>query len=149
HRSYFRCTHKYDQGCKATKQVQKMDDGSGNYKITYMASHTCGLAAPIATVVAADPPLSASNSYNICFSNSGNDQRGDSTADCFVWPEGDDSVKGETTSEVTDGTDILWSEFKDFGDLQEMPTTNQYCFSMGDDADSHVFGMDFYGDFTL
>ncbi|KAE8684419.1 Detected protein of confused Function [Hibiscus syriacus] len=40
-RGYFRCTRKYDQGCKATKQVQRMDDGSQMYQITYMGTHTC------------------------------------------------------------------------------------------------------------
>ncbi|KAL4280511.1 hypothetical protein GQ457_03G028910 [Hibiscus cannabinus] len=40
-RGYFRCTRKYDQGCKATKQVQRMDDGSQMYQITYIGTHTC------------------------------------------------------------------------------------------------------------
>ncbi|KAE8706459.1 WRKY DNA-binding protein 70, putative isoform 2 [Hibiscus syriacus] len=40
-RSYFRCTRKYDQGCQATKQVQRMEDGSQMYRTTYIGSHTC------------------------------------------------------------------------------------------------------------
>ncbi|KAI6676051.1 hypothetical protein NL676_036847 [Syzygium grande] len=40
-RCYFRCTHKHDQGCKATKQVQKMEDNPKLYQITYIGSHTC------------------------------------------------------------------------------------------------------------
>ncbi|XP_058110666.1 WRKY DNA-binding transcription factor 70-like [Magnolia sinica] len=41
-RSYFRCTHKNDQGCQATKQVQQTeDDGPSMYRITYMGHHTC------------------------------------------------------------------------------------------------------------
>ncbi|KAK8643208.1 hypothetical protein V6N13_012514 [Hibiscus sabdariffa] len=40
-RSYFRCTRKYDQGCRATKQVQRTDDGSQTYQITYIGTHTC------------------------------------------------------------------------------------------------------------
>nr|URH10298.1 WRKY55 [Phoebe bournei] len=40
-RSYFRCTHRNDQGCQATKQVQKMEEDPPNYLITYMGHHTC------------------------------------------------------------------------------------------------------------
>ncbi|RWR79059.1 putative WRKY transcription factor 70 [Cinnamomum micranthum f. kanehirae] len=40
-RSYFRCTHRNDQGCQATKQVQKMEEDPSNYLITYMGHHTC------------------------------------------------------------------------------------------------------------
>jgi hypothetical protein len=40
-RNYFRCTKKYDQCCKATKHVQKMEDGSQMYHITYFGTHTC------------------------------------------------------------------------------------------------------------
>ncbi|KAJ4840950.1 hypothetical protein Tsubulata_026932 [Turnera subulata] len=40
-RSYYRCTRKYDQGCKATKQVQKMEENPEMYHTTYIGNHTC------------------------------------------------------------------------------------------------------------
>lgn len=40
-RCYFRCTHKPLQGCKAQKQVQKLEDGSNLFHITYFGYHTC------------------------------------------------------------------------------------------------------------
>nr|GEU81082.1 probable WRKY transcription factor 70 [Tanacetum cinerariifolium] len=40
-RNYYRCTHKIEQGCQATKQVQKTDDVPPKYKITYNGHHTC------------------------------------------------------------------------------------------------------------
>ncbi|KAH0457285.1 hypothetical protein IEQ34_013709 [Dendrobium chrysotoxum] len=40
-RSYFRCTHKFDQGCKASKQVQRSEDDPSLYVITYFGEHTC------------------------------------------------------------------------------------------------------------
>lgn len=40
-RSYFRCTHRNDQGCQATKQVQRIEDDPSNFLITYMGHHTC------------------------------------------------------------------------------------------------------------
>ena len=40
-RNYFRCTHKIDQGCQATKQVQKIEDDPPKYRTTYYGRHTC------------------------------------------------------------------------------------------------------------
>ncbi|XP_042488849.1 WRKY DNA-binding transcription factor 70-like isoform X1 [Macadamia integrifolia] len=40
-RSYFRCTHKHDQGCLATKQIQKTEDETPMYRTTYIGHHTC------------------------------------------------------------------------------------------------------------
>ncbi|XP_047975992.1 WRKY DNA-binding transcription factor 70-like [Salvia hispanica] len=40
-RSYFRCTHKFDQGCQASKQVQQIQDDPPLYRTTYNGQHTC------------------------------------------------------------------------------------------------------------
>ncbi|MCL7051814.1 hypothetical protein MKW94_015254 [Papaver nudicaule] len=41
-RSYFRCTHKTDQGCQATKQVQRTEgEEPAKYQVTYIGQHTC------------------------------------------------------------------------------------------------------------
>ncbi|CAM8966799.1 unnamed protein product [Rhodiola kirilowii] len=40
-RSYFRCTHKKDQGCLATKQVQQTQTEPPMYTVTYDGHHTC------------------------------------------------------------------------------------------------------------
>ncbi|KAL3521322.1 hypothetical protein ACH5RR_019471 [Cinchona calisaya] len=40
-RCYFRCTHKLDQGCKATKQVQMIKEDPLTYQTTYFGNHTC------------------------------------------------------------------------------------------------------------
>ncbi|KAJ3676501.1 hypothetical protein LUZ60_003913 [Juncus effusus] len=40
-RSYFRCTHKFDQGCQALKQVQKSDEDPNIFITTYTGNHTC------------------------------------------------------------------------------------------------------------
>ncbi|XP_073289185.1 WRKY DNA-binding transcription factor 70-like [Primulina huaijiensis] len=46
-RNYYRCTHKFDQGCQATKQVQKIqDDPFPLFKTTYLAHHTCSFNSP-------------------------------------------------------------------------------------------------------
>ncbi|KAJ4832558.1 hypothetical protein Tsubulata_000129 [Turnera subulata] len=38
-RNYYRCTHKFDQGCQATKQVQQVEEEL--YSTTYCGHHTC------------------------------------------------------------------------------------------------------------
>ncbi|XP_061347373.1 probable WRKY transcription factor 67 [Gastrolobium bilobum] len=40
-RHYYRCTHKFDQGCQATKQVQQVQEEPPLHKITYYGHHTC------------------------------------------------------------------------------------------------------------
>ncbi|KAL8122533.1 WRKY DNA-binding transcription factor 70-like [Apium graveolens] len=41
-RHYYRCTHKFEQGCLATKQVQKTEeDPVPMYRTTYYGNHTC------------------------------------------------------------------------------------------------------------
>ncbi|KAL1220090.1 putative WRKY transcription factor 54 [Cardamine amara subsp. amara] len=40
-RSYFRCTHKPTQGCKALKKVQKLEQDPEMFQITYIGYHTC------------------------------------------------------------------------------------------------------------
>ncbi|KAL0720348.1 hypothetical protein Bca4012_034947 [Brassica carinata] len=42
-KSYFRCTHKQTQGCKATKHVQKQEQDSSLFQITYIGHHTCNV----------------------------------------------------------------------------------------------------------
>ncbi|CAL0305937.1 unnamed protein product [Lupinus luteus] len=40
-RNYYRCSHKLDQGCQATKQVQRVQEKPPLYKTTYCGHHTC------------------------------------------------------------------------------------------------------------
>jgi hypothetical protein len=41
HRSYYRCTHTRDQGCKARKQVQVSNTNPSEYIVSYFGQHTC------------------------------------------------------------------------------------------------------------
>ncbi|XP_009372032.2 WRKY DNA-binding transcription factor 70-like [Pyrus x bretschneideri] len=40
-RNYFRCTHKHDQACKATKRVQQVQHHPPVFRTTYYGTHTC------------------------------------------------------------------------------------------------------------
>ncbi|XP_010550529.1 PREDICTED: probable WRKY transcription factor 30 [Tarenaya hassleriana] len=44
-RGYYRCTHRHSQGCLATKQVQRSDDDTMLFDVTYRGTHTCSQAA--------------------------------------------------------------------------------------------------------
>ncbi|KAB2630415.1 WRKY transcription factor 54 [Pyrus ussuriensis x Pyrus communis] len=39
-RNHFRCTHKFDQGCKATKHIQQVQDHPSVLRTTYYGTHT-------------------------------------------------------------------------------------------------------------
>ncbi|MED6136908.1 hypothetical protein PIB30_060105 [Stylosanthes scabra] len=41
HRNYFRCSYKFDEGCEATKQVQRIQEDPPLYRTTYHGHHTC------------------------------------------------------------------------------------------------------------
>jgi len=62
-RSYYRCTHKADQGCKATRQVQASDDNPSEFVISYYGQHTCRDPSTIPLVIdaAAAPPDDCAN----------------------------------------------------------------------------------------
>ncbi|KAM5560823.1 WRKY DNA-binding transcription factor 70-like [Rosa sericea] len=85
-RNYFRCTHKYDQGCRATKQMQKVEDYPSLFRTTYFGNHTCTyrfLKAPeflLQDGLSSTPsPTEVCNSkFTITFDNTDNsNQRGD------------------------------------------------------------------------
>ncbi|KAJ0861000.1 putative transcription factor WRKY family [Helianthus annuus] len=40
-RAYYRCTHRNVQGCLATKQVQRSDEDSSVFEVSYRGRHTC------------------------------------------------------------------------------------------------------------
>jgi hypothetical protein len=52
-RSYYRCTHKSDQGCNAKRQVQVCEADPSKFVVTYYGEHTCRDPATIPLVVPA------------------------------------------------------------------------------------------------
>nr|AHC54616.1 WRKY11 [Chrysanthemum x morifolium] len=65
-RNYFRCTHRFDQGCQATKQVQKTNDEPPKYKTTYNGHHTCKYIQKVPQIIL-DSPNPRDNSILINF----------------------------------------------------------------------------------
>ncbi|CAJ1812081.1 unnamed protein product [Sphenostylis stenocarpa] len=67
-RHYYRCTHRFDQGCQATKQVQRVQEDPILYKTIYYGEHTCkSLANP---QIILDPMSPSSTSKFLSFNNS-------------------------------------------------------------------------------
>ncbi|WVZ26081.1 hypothetical protein V8G54_004625 [Vigna mungo] len=40
-RGYYRCTHKHTRGCRATKQIQRLDEDPTTIEVTYIGIHSC------------------------------------------------------------------------------------------------------------
>ncbi|CAK7339996.1 unnamed protein product [Dovyalis caffra] len=69
-RSYFRCTRKHDQGCKATKQVQRMEENPDMYHTTYIGHHTCRDILKAPQMITDSDPWESYNYNNIVTSHS-------------------------------------------------------------------------------
>ncbi|CAI9779174.1 unnamed protein product [Fraxinus pennsylvanica] len=63
-RNYFRCTHKFEQGCLATKHVQKIQEDPPKFRTTYYDNHTCRNLYKSSHVVIVDH-TAGDNSSNI------------------------------------------------------------------------------------
>ncbi|XP_027337659.1 WRKY DNA-binding transcription factor 70-like [Abrus precatorius] len=70
-RNYYRCTHKYDQSCQATKQVQRIQEEPPLYRTTYYGQHTCKdlLNSEIILDSTSTPDTSILLSFNNTFPN--------------------------------------------------------------------------------
>ncbi|KAL4567027.1 hypothetical protein LXL04_022598 [Taraxacum kok-saghyz] len=60
-RAYYRCTHRNVQGCLATKQVQRSDEDSSVFEITYRGRHTCMQATQLSKALEKTPKKEKEN----------------------------------------------------------------------------------------
>ncbi|OEL23796.1 hypothetical protein BAE44_0015187 [Dichanthelium oligosanthes] len=60
-RSYYRCTHRPDQGCRATRQVQASDANPSEFVISYFGQHTCRDPSTIPLVIEDTAPQDCAN----------------------------------------------------------------------------------------
>nr|XP_017187222.2 WRKY DNA-binding transcription factor 70 [Malus domestica] len=132
-RAYFRCTRKYDQGCKATKQVQQIQDNPRTYQITYIGEHTCR------TMIKASPMIIGPDLWpsQTVSSESGSPHRqnpnffGSSSSSIPIVKQEDSKVG--TPSDVTDNN--VWLGLKDHLDFSE-PTG--ICVSSNENVVSNM-----------
>ncbi|GMY08391.1 putative WRKY transcription factor 70 [Fagus crenata] len=162
-RSYFRCTRKHDQGCRATKQVQRMENDPQMYQTTYIGHHTCKdtLKAP-QIIMESDPNW---ESYIINPDSMWGKQADHALSSSS--PTIKQESKEDTLSDLTDnlsslGTNYLWSDLKAFelsdpaimspklgSDNGDVVSTMYSCTDTGFDLDFVVKSGRFDSDFNF
>ncbi|KAF7822607.1 putative WRKY transcription factor 70 [Senna tora] len=65
---YLRCSHKYEEGCEAMKQVQRIQEKPPLFRTTYYGLHTCNNNINLTDL----DPSDSSNSILISFNNTRN-----------------------------------------------------------------------------
>lgn len=154
-RSYFRCTRKHDQGCKATKQVQLIEENPEMYQITYIGFHTCKSTLQTPQMVSFsedtnwDSILVNSNPHSkeVLTNYDQQDSHVISSERSIVkqeYPNNDDNTtpRSDVTDNLLDPN--LWSDFKDFElskDIVYSCTESQNL-----EIDFGVFSSDFSND---
>ncbi|CAK8567762.1 unnamed protein product [Lathyrus sativus] len=154
-RSYFRCTRKHDQGCKATKQVQLIQENPETYQITYIGFHTCNATLHTPQMVT----FSADTNWDTFLVNSQpcskevltNYNQQDSPIVTSERPivkqeypnndEGTTTPRSDLTDDLFDAN--LWSDFKDF-ELSK-PDTSLYSCS---ESQNLEIGFGVFSDFS-
>ncbi|KAI4333532.1 hypothetical protein L6164_018324 [Bauhinia variegata] len=68
-RNYYRCTHKYEQGCQAIKQVQRIQEKPPLHRTTYYGHHTCNNLLNPEMILEPSSPNSDPNSILISFND--------------------------------------------------------------------------------
>ncbi|XP_027333278.1 probable WRKY transcription factor 70 [Abrus precatorius] len=157
-RSYFRCSHKYDEDCRATKQVQRDQENPDMYRTTYIGCHTCN-ATPKATNSITD-----STTWESYLLKSDPNKKVPNDHDHHNISAPSLTIKQELPKEDTPG-DVkdqkldhsLWSELKDFEPykpainvplkmVSDNGARNSQCLDMDFGVESVHFGSDFHFD---
>ncbi|CAL0305343.1 unnamed protein product [Lupinus luteus] len=112
-RSYFRCSRKYDQGCQAMKQVQRIEEKPYMYHTTYIGFHTCK------DTLEAPQMVTYSDTLDSFLVNSNSDSKVPNEKDTPFCSQIDPIIKQEypkedTSNDLKDNLDpTLWSDLKD------------------------------------
>ncbi|XP_023772872.1 probable WRKY transcription factor 70 [Lactuca sativa] len=164
-RNYYRCTHKTDQGCRATKQVQMTEDEPPQYKITYSGHHTCNnlLRSPL---IILDSPDHKDNSFVLSFEGTGlnNNKQVDS---CFPsakqdpkegFPSlvfrhneassSDNYLPWDLTTQVPSEPMSMMSSGLDHEDMISSEVYSSTCSTHGYEIDN-IIGSNIFGDFPF
>ncbi|KAE7996482.1 hypothetical protein FH972_001201 [Carpinus fangiana] len=136
-RSYFRCTRKYDQGCRATKHVQKMENDPQMFQTTYIGLHTCK------DIVKTPQIVTETHGWE-CF-------LAKSESAIAVTPSVKLEAKEEALSDLTGNLHSFWPDLKDFplsgpigSDNGDVVSTMYSCT----DTASLSLDIEFDGDFS-
>ncbi|KAI4306968.1 hypothetical protein L6164_030203 [Bauhinia variegata] len=152
-RSYFRCTRKHDQGCRALKQVQRIQESPEMYQATYIGIHTCRNTVKAQQLVLGSSPdhwesflvnQPEPDPSKVTYEE---DQNPFSSLTPIIKEETipiikEEYPKEETPSDVTDNMDpSIWSELKDI-EPAVMPSSKMA-------SDNHSHSTDMEMDFSV
>lgn len=151
-RSYFRCTHKPTQGCKALKKVQKQEQDPEMFQITYIGYHTCTATDQTHTktesfdheiIMDLDNRLDAStaqNHVNAKVQEQENNISSVTVVDAGMIKEEENNINGDQNKEYCEGSStgedlsLVWQDTMMFDDHQN----HYYCGETN--TTSHQFG---------
>lgn len=102
-RNYYRCTHKFEQNCQATKHIQRLDPyhDPPKFRTTYYGHHTCTPPASNADIF-----LGGGEDHDVSAAGGGF-----LLSFCNPVPQQQQVVIGGSTSIDTDGGDSLISDY--------------------------------------
>ncbi|KAK3042965.1 hypothetical protein RJ639_001041 [Escallonia herrerae] len=113
-RNYFRCTHKFDQGCQATMQVQMTEDEPAMYKTTYHGFHTCKNLLKAPQIILNSTHPATDSSYLLCFDS---DRIEKSKEHKQIFPMSDYLMSPDLTTLDSPGPMTVLSPGSDHGDV--------------------------------
>ncbi|KDP21860.1 hypothetical protein JCGZ_00647 [Jatropha curcas] len=100
-RNYFRCTHKFDQGCQATKQVQRIAEEPSSYRTTYYGHHTCNNLLRASQHLILDSPNADDSSIILSFTTKQENKNNNNNNNPFFTPfESSTSIKQESKDDT-------------------------------------------------
>ncbi|CAJ1974539.1 unnamed protein product [Sphenostylis stenocarpa] len=132
-RSYFRCTRKFEQGCKATKQVQRLQENTDMFNITYIGFHTCKDTLKALQMVTYSETWDSFLENSHPDSNVPNEQQQHSPPIRSQSPIVKQEYPNHDETDPSDLTDSnLWSDLKDF----ELPNDKPSLKIASENADT-------------
>ncbi|KAK3151548.1 hypothetical protein QOZ80_3AG0247330 [Eleusine coracana subsp. coracana] len=119
-RSYFRCTHRSDQGCPAKRQVQRCDADPSKHVVTYYGEHTCRDPSQIVPIVIhaagyAPPDGGASNLISFALSRANAGSTGGASSQTVADMDG--SATQLSTSSWCTSDDVSAGSFMQMDEL--------------------------------
>lgn len=149
-RNYYRCTHKFDQGCKAIKHVQRIREHPPLYRTTYFGHHTCkNLQQYYPQIFLQDSTSECDNAKLLCFGAKSADTQADTSLffSSFFSPS---NVKQESIEEAPSNiqpencqsscsSDILQSQVQAFDNGDDSSPSSTFCMSMMEASDEFSF----------
>ncbi|KAF8085687.1 hypothetical protein N665_0650s0001 [Sinapis alba] len=138
-RSYFRCTHKPTQGCKATKQVQKLEQNPEMFQITYIGQHTCNVSdqtqVKTEIIMDSDNTLAATTSHDQDHVNANVqlEKENDISSQVVDMVKQEENINGDQTKDSCEGSStdngdlsLVWQDEMMFDDYQHHQDDHHY-----------------------